>query len=285
MNGIVWLASYPKSGNTWFSIFLTNLLSDAATPVDINQPLRPPNFAAREHFDRLTGWDSSELSAARIEDLRLGAQEAFAREAESTPIKTHDAFWDPQRDKPRFSLKATRCALFLVRNPLDVAVSLSHHTGLGLDETIRFMNDARASNVLEGNSAQLPQLLLDWSSHAKSWVDASGLSVLTLRYEDMLRAPEENFMRACAFAGLPTERARVLRAIEHSRFDVLQRQEREQGFAEAPPNRSFFRQGRSGSWREVLSDRQVRTLRECHEPMMRRFGYWEETASSMGTGA
>jgi sulfotransferase family protein len=285
MSGIVWLASYPKSGNTWFSIFLTNLLSGAATPIDINQPLRPPNFAAREHFDRLIGWDSSELSAARIEDLRLRAQEAFAREGSSTPIKTHDAFLDPERHQLRFSLRATRCALFLVRNPLDVAVSLSHHTGMDLDATIRFMNDPRASNVPEGNSAQLPQLLLDWSSHARSWVDASGLAVLTLRYEDLLRAPEENFLRACAFAGLPTERARVLRAIAHSRFEVLQRQEKERGFAESPPNRAFFREGRSGTGREVLSDRQVGALRECHEAMMRRFGYWDEMGPSGGVPA
>lgn len=285
MKGIVWLASYPKSGNTWFSIFLTNLLSDSATPVDINQPLRPPNFAAREHFDRLIGWDSSELSAIRIEELRLRAQEAFAREGASTPIKTHDAFSDPREGRPRFSVKATRGAIFLVRNPLDVAVSLSHHTGMDLDETIRFMNDTRASNVPEGNSAQLPQLLLDWSSHARSWVDASGLAVLTLRYEDLLRAPEENFLRACAFAGLPTERARVLRAIEHSRFDVLQQQEKKRGFVEAPANRSFFRQGRSGTWREMLSDRQVGLLRAAHETMMRRFGYWEVTDPTHGIGA
>lgn len=276
MSGIVWLASYPKSGNTWCSIFLTNLLADAPAPVDLNGPLWSANFAAREHFDRLTGWESSELRADRCACLRLRAQEALAREGSGTPIKTHEAFADPRDGQPRFSLAATRCALFLVRNPLDIVASLSHHSGLSLDATIEFMNAPRAAFAPIGNSTQLPQLLLDWSSHARSWVDAPGLAVLTLRYEDLLRDPEGGFLRACEFAGLPTDRARITRAVAHARFEVLQQQEARTGFAEAPPNRRFFRSGRSGTWRESLTERQVAAIVACHEPMMRRFGYWDD---------
>lgn len=274
MSGIIWLASYPKSGNTWFSIFLANLLEDSSVPLDINRPFLPANFAARVQFDRLTGWESSELTTAQLSLMRLGAQEALARERSLVINKTHEAFFDPWEQRPLFSRQATRCALFIVRNPLDIVPSLSHHSGKTLDETIEFMNNPRAANVLDGNAAQLRQLLLDWSGHARSWVDARGLSVLTIRYEDMLLKPEESFVRACHFSGLPAERSRVLRAIEHSRFEVLREQEEKRGFVEAPPSRRFFREGRSGSWRQALSDRQVAAIVERHEPMMRRFGYW-----------
>ncbi|MEJ2083836.1 MAG: sulfotransferase, partial [Acidobacteriota bacterium] len=37
MTGIVWLASYPKSGNTWLRAFLMNFLDPGKRPVDINQ--------------------------------------------------------------------------------------------------------------------------------------------------------------------------------------------------------------------------------------------------------
>jgi hypothetical protein len=282
MSGIVWLASYPKSGNTWCSIFLTHLLADAATPIDLNQPLWSANFAAREHFVRLTGWESSELRADRCEALRLRAQEALAREGPVAPSKTHEAFADPRDGRARFSLAATRCALFLVRNPLDIVASLSHHSGWSLDETITFMNDPRAADSPRGNSAQLPQLLLDWSSHARSWVEAPGLALQTIRYEDLLRDPAETFRRACDFAGLPTEPARIARAIAHSRFEALQAQEARSGFAEAPAGRRFFRAGRSGTWRDALSARQVAAIVARHEPMMRRFGYWGDDGAQTG---
>jgi hypothetical protein len=280
MNGLVWLASYPKSGNTWCSIFLTHLLSGVPGPVDLTRPLRSANFAAREHFDRLTGWESAELRAGSSTRLRPLAQEALAREGVDAPIKTHDAFADPRDGQERFSRAATRGVLFLVRNPLDIVGSLSHHSGLGLDETIAYLNSPRAAQARPGNSAQLPELLLDWSSHARSWVDAHGLPVLTTRYEDLLRDPEGGFRRMCEFAGLPTDPARIARAVGQSRFDILREQEARTGFAEAPPGRRFFRSGRSGTWRATLSDRQVEAVVACHEPMMRRFGYWSDAGAT-----
>jgi hypothetical protein len=279
MSGIIWLASYPKSGNTWCSIFLANLLSGRSRPIDISQPLPVENFAARELFDRLIGWQSSELSPALIASLRLPAQVALARDHSLPIVKTHDAFSDPQDGRPLFSAEAMRCAWYLIRNPLDVVVSLSHHAGMTLDQAIGFLNDPRAASFTAKNWRQIPQLLLDWSSHVASWADAAGVRVLVVRYEDLLRAPEETFLAASMFAGLTSERARVRQALEFSRFEDLQRQEAESGFAEAPSGRPFFRAGRSGSWRSVLSEAQVAAVVERHETMMRRFGYWPDEAA------
>ncbi|HJX72016.1 MAG TPA: hypothetical protein VJ346_08695, partial [Bacteroidales bacterium] len=67
---IVWLASYPKSGNTWFRIFLTNLLNHTNEPVDINN-LYPSTIASsRSLFDEATGLESSDLTLDEIELLR-----------------------------------------------------------------------------------------------------------------------------------------------------------------------------------------------------------------------
>lgn len=283
MSGIIWLASYPKSGNTWYSIFLANLLSGQSSPVDISQPLPAGNFAARELFDRLTGWESSELTPAQLADLRIPAQQTLALEQPRPIVKTHDAFSDPRDGRPRFSPQATRCAWYLVRNPLDVVVSLGHHAGMSLDDAIRFVNDPRGVSFSEGNWPQIPQLLLDWSSHVAGWADAAGIRVHVMRYEDMLRAPEETFRRACAFAGLPAEPDRVRQALEFSRFENLQRQEAEIGFPEAQADRPFFRAGRSGSWRQTLSAAQVSAVVERHEKIMRRFGYWPDQPDAVSS--
>ena len=65
MTGICWLASYPKSGNTWFRIFLTNYLRDATSPVDINDLGHSAIASRRAPFDEALGFESGELSQDR----------------------------------------------------------------------------------------------------------------------------------------------------------------------------------------------------------------------------
>ena len=279
MSGIIWLASYPKSGNTWFRIFLANLLSNSATAVDINTQLDTANFASREHFDRAIGWESSELTVAQVASLRLRAQEVLAVERPGSAEKTHDAFTEASENKPLFSKSATQCALYFVRNPLDIAVSFSHHSASEIDSTIAFMNNPDARSFAERNQWQLPQFLRDWSGHVTSWLDAPDFPVLAVRYEDMLDRPEETFARACRFAGWPDEPSRIRRALHHSRFEAVQQQEKEKGFSEASPNQVFFREGRFGVWRNCLSRSQVEALVRCHTEVMRRFGYLNANGS------
>lgn len=273
MKGIVWLASYPKSGNTWFRAFLTNLIHGGEQPVDINA-FDTTNFAARPNYDRALGWETSDLTPAEVQSARLAVQEVIAREKDAV-FKVHEAFNDPRNGQPLFSVPATRAVLYFLRHPLDVAVSFSHHRGKELDDTIARMNNPVA--VMAGKAdemdLQLPQPLGSWSSHVRSWVDAPGLPVHALRYEDMLTRPHEVFTAACRFAGFPDDPARVARALDHSRFEVLQQQEQARGFRESHGGGAFFRKGQAGGWREVLSPAQVAAIVQTHGDVMRRFGY------------
>lgn len=272
MSGLLWLASYPKSGNTWLRIFLANLAAGSSAPVDINC-LTTTQFAARELWDDLVGWETSELLPSEREALRLPAQIALAARMPDAAVKTHEVFADPQDGNPRFAAAAARAVLYIVRNPLDVAVSLSHHNGESLDEAISFMNDSRAALAAEPNARQEYQLICDWSVHVRSWADAPNMPVCVLRYEDMLAAPERTFLRAAQVAGGRSDPEEIARAIAQSRFVELQRQETERGFVERMANRPFFRHGRSGGWRGLLTARQVGRIIERHADTMRRFGY------------
>lgn len=273
MKGIVWLASYPKSGNTWFRAFLANLLHGGEQPVDINA-FGTNNFSARPGYDRALGWESSDLTLTEIEAARVAVQEVIARE-EGAVFKVHEAFTDPRSDRPLFSVPATRAVLYFLRHPLDVAVSFSHHRGKDLDNTIARMNNPAAVMAAndDGMDVQLPQPLGSWSHHVRSWVDAPGLRVHVMRYEDMLARPQEVFTAACRFAGFPDDPAQVARALAHSRFEVLQQQEQAKGFRESVGGRAFFRKGQAGAWREVLSPAQVSAIVSQHGEVMRRFGY------------
>jgi endonuclease/exonuclease/phosphatase family metal-dependent hydrolase len=97
---------------------------------------------------------------------------------------------------------------------------------------------------------------------------------MVLRYEDLLADPADGFGDVIRFLGAEPDPPRLARAIRHSAFDVLAAQERERGFVERPGAAAlFFRNGRAGQWRDVLSDRQTRAVEHAQAPQMRRFAY------------
>lgn len=276
MGGIYWLASYPKSGNTWFRSFLTNLLQDGDAPADINE-LNTGNIAsARGWLDEVLGFDTAELDPDEVDRLRPIVYRWSAAHGETEYHKIHDAYWHLEDGEPLVSREATRGALYLLRNPLDVAPSYANHRTRSIDEAIEKMADRThsLSHSRHGLTTQTRQKMFDWSSHVLSWVDADGLDCRVLRYEDMLADPMTAFAGAAAYLGLPDDPEAIAKAVRFSDFAELKRQEGEKGFRERPPKvGSFFRQGRSGDWRETLSDEQVARIIADHGEVMRRFGY------------
>jgi hypothetical protein len=278
--GIYWLASYPKSGNTWLRALLTNYLRDADEPADINDlDVSGAGFMS-ENFDEWLGIDSADLTPKQINHYRPLVYEQMATET-SAPmfLKVHDAFEVNDEGQPIFSERATAGAIYLIRNPLDVAVSYAHHSDESPDKIIRLMryDDTMLAGSGKGGG-QLPQKLKSWSSHVCSWADAPDLNVRVFRYEDMIKETAEVFTEIVCFAGLEVDESRVRKAVEFSRFERLQAQEAARGFSEKQPTaKSFFRRGKTGAWREVLSDNQVSRIVNHHRTVMRRFGYLDSS--------
>lgn len=276
MRGIYWLASYPKSGNTWFRNVLANVMSDADEPVDINALETGGIASSRIWVDDVAGVDTADLTQDEIEALRPRVYRWSLQYEGVGYHKIHDAFTLTSEGRPLVDDLATLGAVYILRNPLDVAPSLANHSGLELGKAVEALGDPdRALARSDGKlSSQLRQFLGTWSYHVGSWVDAPGFGVLTIRYEDMLTDPHRVFGEALAFLGLDSAPERLARAIEFSRFERLAQQERKQGFRERPARaQRFFREGRAGSWRDSLTDAQVARIVADHGPMMRRFGY------------
>jgi hypothetical protein len=100
------------------------------------------------------------------------------------------------------------------------------------------------------------------------------------RYEDMHAQPQETFGAIVRFVGLEYDAARLQRALEFSKFEELQAQERRDNFNERPPRApNFFRQGKTGTWREILSDAQVSKIVDAHRDVMQQFGYLDENGN------
>jgi hypothetical protein len=273
MGAIVWLASYPKSGNTWLRAFLHNLLRDPAQPIDINQLDR---FT---HGDTLRQWYAAassrpldELTPAEIALLRpLVHRKLTETFPDSVFVKTHNLLGE-SHGVPLITMDCTAAAIYVVRDPRDVAISLADHFGVGLDDAIAMLANPAAGTAAD--AINVAQVYGAWSMHARSWTLHPNPQLLVLRYEDMAGAPLATFKAVAAFLGLQPPRARLEKAIKFSSFKVLQAQERRHGFKErSAKSAAFFRAGRAGQWKTTLSEAQVAAIAAAHGAEMRRFGY------------
>jgi len=281
LSEILWLASYPKSGNTWLRIFLENLLGRDDHVADIND-LRVTEYAGtRRVFDNLVGLEASDLTPSEVERYRTEVYRILAeKSSRALLIKAHDAYTCQRGGEPLFPSDVSRGVVYILRNPLDVAVSFANHYKRSIDSAITRMGNETA--VVSGEpdclSKQLRQRIGSWSSHVLSWTGQTSIPVHVLRYEDMISQPLSAFGATSRFAGLETNEEALATAIAACSFDRLQTQEREFGFRERlRASQVFFRQGQVGGWRSVLTPLQVDRILTKHGEVMRRFGYLSES--------
>lgn len=271
MKGIIWLASYPKSGNTWLRALLTNFLRPAAQPASIDKLIGLPLTRSRDFLEQWLGFSTTDLSLAETERWLPRVYTAMAETPEPWFIKTHEHLAPPGADFRR----ATAAAIYLVRDPRDVAVSFSHHESRDLDAIIAAMADPDhiLGNVPHGIWHRLPERLGTWSSHVESWLD-SGLHPLVVRYEDLLAAPELWFGKILRHCGHEPAPARLRQAVAHADFRELSSQEQTHGYASRPARMTaFFREGVAGGWRSTLTPAQAACIVHAHGAVMTRCGY------------
>jgi aryl sulfotransferase len=277
MGNICWIASYPKSGNTWLRMLLANYRADSATPADINS-LGNYGAPARIVFDEWAGIRASALDDITVDNILPDVYRSVAREENGTVFfKAHDMFRFTSRGEPLFPPDVSTGAVYLVRNVSDVAISFAHHAGIGELEAVERLCDSHYAVACSGAGldAQLRQVLGSWSEHVSSWLDQSAIPLYLVRYEDLLRSPVEVFGGIAEFCGLPFDEERVRRAVASSRFDELQRQERTNGFSERLERSTtpFFRRGRTGDGAESLPAELVQRLLDKHRYVLLRLKY------------
>lgn len=275
---IVWLASYPKSGNTWFRAFLSALMEEGS--VDINNLRTGGIFSFRRTFDVATDIDSEDLYDVEVKNMMADAYRGVALHRNYLSFtKVHDAYIYSSEGHPIIPDDVTLCGLYFMRNPLDVAGSLANHMHLSIEEAVSMLNDKNAKlAVQKGNlnkDTQLTQYLLDWSGHVISWTERPSFPVLVIRYEDMLANTFATFKQALQHIGWDVAEEDIARAISACNFDNLKKQEDNAGFREktAAKGGKFFRTGKAGNWEKELTPEQVAKITSTHELVMRRYGY------------
>jgi hypothetical protein len=267
---IIWLASFPKSGNTWARSFLANYFQPPGRTLDINSLRQFTTGDVRQDFfDRANGrpfrgQGNEDWLRVRPEALRLIA----ASKSGHHFVKTHCQVMTigPVALIPP---EVTAAAVYLMRNPFDVAPSYARHLAVDMDTAIDRMTDPRA---VQGSETRILEIIGRWDEHVRSWTGAPGLPLHVMRYEDMLTDTGKAFRTLFGFLRLPVDAGKLSATMDLTSFAALQRQEREKGFGERPAvMKQFFARGTAGGWRQDLTPAQVGRIRAEFLPVLEKW--------------
>jgi len=270
---IVWLASYPKSGNTWVKFFLNSILSSEDN-IDINKnnirlfPLRSDFHTLNINVDNVKEFADSCVHAQNL--INLDNKIKF--------FKTHNALWR-LGEKTFTNEENTLGVLHIVRDPRNVITSLKNHFNKkNYEDALIFLKDEKksiGSKDQVGNS-HLPTIISSWSNHYNSWKKIKR-NYLLIKYEKLLENPLEEFIKISEFiekiSKLKFYRSKIERAVINCGFEKLQEQEKKNGFVEAMDNKKFFFLGPKNNWKNLIEPRIQKDIEESFKKEMVELGY------------
>ncbi|MEM7508029.1 MAG: sulfotransferase domain-containing protein [Pseudomonadota bacterium] len=269
---LIWLASYPKSGNTWLRAFLANyfMQSDGPIPLDKIRHVSFGDSAAEPHL-RGTPFNQYNLPSGQLLQLRNRWLLEISHRGAFNFVKTHNAharlaqgWWIPAA--------LTQTAIHIVRDPRDVLLSYADHWGIGLQDAASQM--ANPENKIPPNPKSVMQFLSSWSKHTESWMKTRDFRVLTVKYEDMLAEPEATFSKILEHIGAPLDQTVLRQAIDRASFRQLAADEAANGFSESgTKQKKFFRQGKAGCWHQSLPPDLADRIAANHRRVMKQLGY------------
>jgi len=254
---ISWIASYPKSGNTFISSFLASYLFSDTGKFDFDLLYNILQFPSLK-------FSKTDLFSKKDAAQNWIYNQNFFFNNKDTFLKTHNTLIEFEGYKFT-SPKQTRGAIYIVRDPRNVVLSMSHHYSLTYEESFKKMINSEAS-LLEktfNNDHSNFTFLGSWSNHYKSWRDNNEFKVLFLKYEDFEENAEKEFKKILSFiCELKNEKfiindKKFSNALKSTNFTNLKNKENIYGFEESiysdkGKKLNFFNFGFQNKWQKKL---------------------------------
>ena len=275
---IVWLASYPKSGNTWMWLFIKSYFNPPKKKFSLNyhkdDPIMLEPFPDERMFDKL------KINYENFFDLSknwVNLQSLINLNNKTNYLKTHNAMCTINNHKFT-NIQNTLGAIYIVRDPRDVLISYSSYMEKSMDETLKFMLNKETYEVGEFKKKIYNKTLLgSWSDHYNSWKNYKSREIIIIKYEDMVNSPSSTFLKVLTYLSkiikIDVDHTKMDKAIEETSFKNLKSLEINEGFKTNPSKNEFFRKGVVGDWREKLNKEQVEKIEKAFEAEMIELGY------------
>ncbi len=279
---ITWLASYPKSGNTWLRSLLATYFYSTDGIFNFNLLKFIDQYPSVAYFKKYEDSFSSPESTAKY---WLDEQDKINKDKKLRFFKTHNAMC--RINKFRFTdASKTLGAIYIVRDPRNIISSLAHHYQIDLEEALEFMiNEKKALVEKKGQRFLGFVPLFSWSFHQKSWSECKGFPVLTIRYEDLQLETFNTFKKVFEFIKSTSnlkiffDKEKAKKVIRSCEFEKLQKLEEKEGFKESMIKKGtnekikFFNLGTKNDYKKLLSNQLIDEMNHLYKEQLRKYDY------------
>jgi len=279
---IIWIASYPKSGNTWVRSLLSAYLYSNSGIFNFDLLQKIHQFPSKRYLQFFLK-DFTDIK--KVSDYWIAAQYRINLSNEITFLKTHSALCTFENN-PFTNKNNTQAAIYVVRDPRNVITSLSHHNSLSILDALDFLTDSNQITVRNewgGKEFGIATILGSWSDHLKSWRNLNFAPILIVRYEDLINDIKKTFMSILNFLSnlmeIKIDEKKIINTINSCRFDALSYKEKKEGFIESVAHKEskkklkFFNLGKKNDWKNLLDPKIEEQIRFKFNKEMKELGY------------
>ena len=287
---IFWIASYPKSGNTLLRAIISSLFFSKDGYFDFKILKHTTQFEMRKRLDVINEINKNDF--LKIGDLKILSKYWQLLQSKKN-LNINKGFGFVKSHSNLVSLfnnwfttpELTAGYIYVIRDPRDIAISWSKHSGLTLDKSIDFMIDYKSCIEWSRSNSILPENIIpktylgSWNEHVLAWTENNfKVPHLILKYEDLVYKKEESINNIIDFfknsyqISFNNLNNKISNIITSTNFENLKSLEEKKGFEEASQGR-FFRKGEKNQWKKTLDNIQIKKIEEKFKDFMTKYDY------------